>query len=112
MARGRMRAKLPLLRRALEGRLRPVYLTVLAAILGHIDYLDEMIGRLHDEIVAALAPCAETVELLQTIPGVGAVAAMAIVAEIGVDMGRFPSGRTSPRGPGSAQATRRAAASA
>ncbi len=91
LARGRMRAKLPLLRRALEGRLRPVHLTVLAAILGHIDGLDEMVARLHDAIAAALAPFAEAVELLRTIPGISAVAAAAIVAEIGVDMGRFPS---------------------
>ncbi len=91
LARGRMRAKLPLLRRALAGRIRPVHLTVLAAILGHIDYLDTMVARLHDAIAAALAPFAEAVELLQTVPGIGAVAAAAIVAERGVDMARFPS---------------------
>lgn len=91
LARGRMRAKLPLLRQALEGRLRPVHLVLLAAILGHIDYLDAMIARLHDEIAADLAPFAEAVELLQTIPGISAVAAATIVAEIGVDMARFPS---------------------
>ncbi len=91
LARGRPRAKLPLLRQALAGRLRPVHLVLLAAILGHIDDLDGMVERLHDEIAADLAPFAEAVDLLQTIPGISAVAAAAIVAEIGVDMARFPS---------------------
>ncbi len=91
LARGRMRAKLPLLRQALAGRLRPVHLVLLAAILGHVDYLDGMIAHLHDAIAAHLAPFAEAVDLLQTIPGVSAVAAATIVAEIGVEMARFPS---------------------
>ncbi len=64
---------------------------LLAAILGHSDYLDGVIARLHDAIAAGLAPFAEAVALLQTIPGLGAVAAAAIVAAIGVDMARFPS---------------------
>ncbi len=91
LARGRLRAKLPQLRQALDGCLRPVHLVLLAAILGHIDYLDAMIARLHDEIAGGLAPFAEAVELLQTIPGISAVAAAAIIAEIGVEMGRFPT---------------------
>ncbi len=91
MARGRLRAKLPQLRQALEGCLRPVHLVLLGAILGHIDDLDGLIARLHDEITVGLAPFAAAVVLLQTIPGISAVAAAAIIAEIGVDMGRFPS---------------------
>ena len=47
-----------------------------------------MIAQLHDEIAAALAPFAEAIDLLQTIPGISAVAAAAIVAELGVDMSR------------------------
>ena len=91
LARGRMRAKLPQLREALAGRLRPVHMVLLTQLLEHIGYLDDAIARLHDAIDAALAPFAEAVELLQTIPGVSAVAAATIVAEVGVDMARFPS---------------------
>jgi len=90
LARGRMRAKPPPLRRALEGRPRPVPLPVPAAIRGHSDSLDELVARRHDAIAAAPAPCAEAVELLQASPGSSAAAAAAIVAEIGVDMARFP----------------------
>lgn len=96
LARGRLRAKLPQLREALAGRLRPVHGVLLTQLLGHIDYLDEAIARLHDEIDTALAPFAEAVDLLQTIPGVSAVAAATIVAEIGVDMERFPDVNSRP----------------
>ena len=92
LARGRLRAKLPELRRALEGRVQPHHRALLAHQLAHIDFLEATIAELQLEIEQALRPFAEAVELLQTIPGVGPVAAMAIVAEIGVDMGRFPSG--------------------
>ena len=93
LARGKLRAKLPALRQALEGRVRPYHRVLLGELLGHIAYLDEAIARLHDEIERHLAPLAEATALLQTIPGVSATAAAAIVAEIGVDMTRFPSHR-------------------
>lgn len=93
LARGRLRTKLPELRRALEGRVQPHHRILLAQLLAHIDYLEGAIAEMQAEIERALAPYDEAVALLQTIPGVGPVAAAAIVAEIGVDMGRFPSGR-------------------
>ena len=93
LARGRLRAKLPELRRALEGRVRPHHRVLLAQLLAHIEFLEGAIAELQAEIERALAPFDEAVERLQTIPGVGPVAAAAIVAEIGVDMGRFPSAK-------------------
>ena len=93
LARGRLRAKLPELRRALEGRVRPHHRVLLAQLLAHIDFLEAAIAELQVEIERHLAPFDEAVALLQTIPGVGAVAAAAIVAEIGDDMGRFPSAK-------------------
>ena len=93
LARGRLRATLPELRRALDGRVQPHHRVLLAHQLAHVDFLEATIADLQQEIAAALRPYDEAVELLQTIPGVGPVAATAIVAEIGVDMGRFPSGR-------------------
>ena len=38
-------------------------------------------------------PFRAAVELLTSIPGVGALAARVIVAEVGLDMGRFPTAR-------------------
>lgn len=93
LARGRLRAKLPALRRALEGRVRPIHLRVLTQILAHIDFLEEAIGQVQEEIEASLAPEAAAIELLLTVPGLREVAAATIIAEIGTDMGRFPSSR-------------------
>jgi transposase len=88
LARGRLRAKLPELRQAPEGRLRPHHRLLIAQILAHVDFLDEAIAQLHDEIAARLIPFAEAVELVRTIPGVSEVAAATIVAEIGADIPR------------------------
>jgi transposase len=60
-------------------------------ILAHIDFLEAQLEQLTAEIETAQTPFAEAVALLQTIPGVAATAASAIVAEIGTDMSRFPS---------------------
>jgi transposase len=91
LAKGRLRQKLPALRKALEGRVKPHHLVLLERHLAHIDFLDESIQQVQTEVERCLVPFQEAVQLLQTIPGVGEVAAGAIIAEIGVDMSRFPS---------------------
>ena len=93
LARGRLRAKLPALRQALEGRVQPHHLVLIGQILAHVDFLEESIAQVQEAIDRCQAPYTDAVELLQTIPGVGAVVAAAIVAEIGVDMSRFPSAK-------------------
>jgi len=91
LARGKLRAKLPQLRQALVGRIQPHHLVLISQILGHIDFLEEAIAQLQVEIERCLPPFEEALELLQTIPGIKAIAAAAILAEIGTDMSRFPS---------------------
>jgi transposase len=93
LARGRLREKLPALRRAFEGRVKPHHLVLIGQILAHIDFLDGVIAELHDQIERQLTPFADAVALLLTIPGIKEVAAAAIVSEIGADMGRFPSAK-------------------
>lgn len=91
LARGKLRAKLPQLRQALVGRVRPHHLVLIGQILAHIDFLEQAIAQLQTEIERCLPPYEAALELLQTIPGIKAVAAAAILAEIGTDMSRFPS---------------------
>ena len=93
LAKGRLRAKIPALREALVGRFDRQHALIVSAILAHLDFLDEQIQLLSDEIEEQLAPFAAAVELLCTIPGVQRRTAEVIVAEIGVDMSRFPSER-------------------
>jgi transposase len=93
LARGRLRAKLPQLRQALEGRVTTPHRLLIRHVLAHIDFIEQQLAKLATEIEAQLAPFAEAVTLLQTIPGVAEAAATAIVAEIGIDMTRFPSAK-------------------
>jgi transposase len=91
LARGKLRAKLPALREALEGRFEPHHALVIGAILAHLDFLEEQIDLLSDAIEEQLGPFATGVRLATTISGVAARTAEVMVAEIGTDMSRFPS---------------------
>jgi transposase len=93
LAKGKLRAKIPALRDALVGRFDAQHALIVSAILAHLDFLDEQIQLLSDEIEVQLAPFAAAVELLCTIPGVQRRTAEAVLAEIGTDMSRFPSER-------------------
>jgi transposase len=93
LAYGRLRAKLADLRVALDGRLQAHHRTLIRQILAHIAFLEDSIASVQQEMDGYLQPVDEAVTLLQTIPGVGATAAAAIVAEIGTDMSRFPSAK-------------------
>lgn len=91
LAKGRMRRKLPELEAALQGRFSRHHALLVGEILAKLDYLDELIDRLSDEVERAITPFAQQVQLLDTIPGVDLRMAEALVAEIGVDMSRFGS---------------------
>ncbi len=91
LAQGVLRHKLEDLRLALEGRVQPHHRLLIGEILGHIAYLEQTVARLDQEIARLLTPFQAPVALLQTVPGIGEVAAAAIVAEIGLDMSRFHS---------------------
>jgi transposase len=91
LARGRLRTKIPQLERALAGRVAPHQRFLLAQQLAHLDYLTEAIERVSAEVAERLRPVEAAVERLDTIPGVGRRTAEILVAEIGLDMGRFPT---------------------
>ncbi len=91
LARGRLRAKIPLLQKALEGRFVTHHALIVGEILAKLDYLEEMIGRLSEEVDRRIAPFAAEVGLLTTITGVKQRTAECLVAEVGVDMARFGS---------------------
>ena len=93
LARGKLRKKLPELKKALEGRLRSHHRFMLERILEHLDFLDGEIEAISKEVAARMGPFQQELALLDTIPGVNQMAAENIIAEIGVDMSRFPSER-------------------
>jgi transposase len=91
MALTRMRPKIGELRLALEGRFDDHHALMLTLHLGHIDQLTATIDRLDAEVVREIDPFVEQVAHLRTIPGIGQRTAEVVIAEIGVDMTRFPT---------------------
>src|SRR3954467_10855442 len=91
LAHPRLAATPERLREALRGRGTAHHRFLLRLHLDQVDALDAAIGRVDREVEEHLAPFRAAVELLTSIPGVGRLAARVIVAEIGLDMGRFPT---------------------
>jgi transposase len=91
LAKGRLRAKLPELERALTGQFGGHQRFLVAQQLAHLDFLDESIERVSAEIAERLHPFEPALERLDTIPGVGRRIAEILLAEVGPDVSRFPS---------------------
>jgi transposase len=91
LAKGRLRTKLPELRKALTSRFRGHHAFLLERMLAHVVDLECDIGAVQERIEEAVAPFARQIEVLDSIPGVGTLAAQAILAEIGTDMSVFPT---------------------
>jgi transposase len=91
MARGSMRGKISVLQEALTGQFRDHHGYLLRIMLDRVDALTAQIEALTERIDEAIAPFARQVAQLDEIPGVGKTGAQEIIAEIGVDMSRFPS---------------------
>jgi transposase len=92
LARGKLRPKIPQLRQALTGRVTEHHRFMLRLLLDDLTQREQLIGRLTERIAEVMpAPFAEAVQRLATIPGIDRRAAENIVAEIGTDMGQFPS---------------------
>ena len=91
LAKGRLREKGPALEQALEGLMGPHQRMMLQSQLRHLDFLEEEIGRLNEEVAERMRPFEGAVARLDAIPGLGRATAQEVLAEIGVDMARFPS---------------------
>jgi len=91
LARRRLRAKLSLLEEAFVGHFSDHHAFLLATMLGRIDQATADIAALEAHIEAQIAPFAQAADRLDEITGVGRAAAQVIIAEIGTDMGRFPT---------------------
>lgn len=89
-ARGKLRAKIPELRRALQGNVLDHHRFQLRLQLDHLNRLEELIERLNQRIAELCKPHEPKIQLLDQIVGVDRVGAESIVAEVGVDMQVFP----------------------
>lgn len=95
LAKGRMRSKIADLERALSGYVKANHRLLLKLHLEHIDDLNAMLEQLEVEIERLMLPFDQNdlVERLDTIPGVNKKTVQVIVAELGIDMSRFPNAR-------------------
>lgn len=93
LAKGRMRAKIEELEQALTGRIKRNHRLLLRLHLEHIDDLNAKLAELEAEIDKLMPPFDQDdlMERLDEIPGINQVTAQVIVAEIGIDMSRFPT---------------------
>jgi transposase len=91
LARGRLRAKTTRLIEALTGRFTEHHAFLLTQMLQRIDGVSADIATVQARIDARIGELAPAVARLDAIPGIGPVAAQMILAEIGTDMGRFPT---------------------
>ena len=89
LARRRLRAKLSLLEEAFYGHFSDHHAFLLQTMLARIDQATADIATVEAHIDAEIAPFAQAADRLDEITGVGRAAAQVIIAEIGVDMGRF-----------------------
>jgi transposase len=90
LAQGHARKKRAELIEALRGRITAHHRTMLKLHMGVIRSLQATLEELDLAVGKALTPIRERAQLLTTMPGISDIAAQVLVAEIGVDMTRFP----------------------
>jgi transposase len=91
MARGAMRGKISALEEAFHGHFTDHHGILLSKLLARVDGLGADIAELDAAIEEMIAPFVSAVARIDEIPGFGVIAAAGVIAEIGLDMTRFPT---------------------
>jgi len=91
LARGRLRPKIPELRRALYGRVTEHHRFMMQRLDEQLRFLEAEIACFDAHVEEMCRPFADEIERLDTIPGVDIRTAQNALAEIGPDMSQFPS---------------------
>ena len=90
MAKGKLKKKVDQLVEALNGNVTDHHRFLLKQHLGHIDFLVEEVKEFDEEIQRRLVPYQKEFKDIQSVTGIKGVSAASVIAEIGVDMSRFP----------------------
>lgn len=94
LAKRSLKKKKDDLERALVGSVGPHQKMMLKTQLSHIDFMDQQIELLSEEVQQRMQPYEEDIELLDSIPGIGRSHAEQLLAEIGIGIdisNQFPS---------------------
>jgi len=89
MARGSLKNKREELAASLEGDLSPRHVFILSELHEHVMQLEKKLADIDAYLLDAMKPYQWAWQLLQTLPGVDAIASAMILIEIGDDMSRF-----------------------
>jgi transposase len=93
LARGTLRKKIALIRRAIEGAFTPSTKIVLRQLLALYDLVDQQIAAIDEEARKLMTSQTAEQALATTMPGVDETSSSAILAETGIDMSVFPSSK-------------------
>lgn len=88
---GSLKEKRTELLKACDGYLTALQKKLVRAILDHIDDMTRRIADMDDIVKGEMAAYEEAMERLEAIPGIAKRSAQVILAEIGLDMSRFPT---------------------
>lgn len=91
LAEGKLRKKKGEIKEALVGNFQEHHKFMIKASLRHIESTEKIIADIDSEIDKKMGSYRKEYEALQTIPGVKEQGAASIIAEIGVDMDKFPT---------------------
>ena len=91
LADGRIRATTEELTAALYGRVTFHHRFLVKLHLDQIDAIAQAIASIDEEVDSQAEPFRQPAQMLSTIPGLGPLAALVVLAEIGLDMSHFPS---------------------
>jgi transposase len=91
LAKGKLRPKIPALTEALTGRFGAHHAVACRRILGHLDFLNESVTALSEQVDERTAAFAPVYALLSPVPGFDRLTIDVIIAETGADMSRFPT---------------------
>jgi len=90
MTKGKLRKKIGLLIKAMDGRVTDHHRFLLKMHFEHIESLSSQINELDEEISRKLEPYEKEFGLIRTHPAISEVTGASVIAEIGVDMSQFP----------------------
>jgi transposase len=90
LAKGKLRNKIDLLLKAVDGRITDNHRFLLEMHFKHIDFLAGQISHIDADIYRKLQSYQKEFKLIQSIPGFNDINSASMIAEIGVDMSRFP----------------------
>ena len=86
-----MHKKLDTIMPAIDGIMSPLQKQLIRNIIDHIDDMTRRIDDLDKLINDYLSKYEQAIQKVDALPGIGIVSARTIIAEIGIDMSRFPT---------------------